>query len=154
MGSPCDLRDPQGHLSKRIMEWEEDPPIRGSMRPHCPQGTPTGLPINLEKVSMKIIEPKPEGVEGRTPLSGAHTTLLTHAVTPDSPEEEVGGRTPQTGSPCDLLDPQGHLSKGNHGVGGGPPKQGVHTPPLPTRHSNTVKLTKKGQNVVSQGNQV
>jgi hypothetical protein len=40
MGSPCDLHDPHGHLSKRRVEWEEDPPKRGSMHPHCPHSTP------------------------------------------------------------------------------------------------------------------
>lgn len=40
-GSPCDLRDRQGHLSKGIMEWEKDPPNRGSIHPLCPQVTPT-----------------------------------------------------------------------------------------------------------------
>ena len=40
-GSPCNLHDPHGHLSERRMEWEEDPPKKGSMHPHCPHGTPT-----------------------------------------------------------------------------------------------------------------
>jgi hypothetical protein len=40
-GSPCNLHDSHGHLSKGRMEWEEDPPKRGSIHPCCPHSTPT-----------------------------------------------------------------------------------------------------------------